>query len=139
MRWHRHLYNSTAKERGERSVQLQDYLHRYFSEGSIGKSSHTCCPRKQAEQGHTQRERRARTDQRGWEQVHYILGQESEQRNQPTHPRARLQFVPDFSFSVPTGNGRTAMEDTFILQVGQKERSFSNHSPAMSEHVHGRC
>lgn len=62
--------------------------------------------------------------------MHDILGQESEQRNQPTHPRDRLEIMPDFSFLVPTGNGRTAMEDTFILQTGQKERKlltlFSN-------------
>lgn len=125
MRWHIHLYNSIEKEREERSVQLKDYLYRCFSEYLIGKSSHIFCWRNCAERGHAQRGHRARTDQRGWAQVCDILGQESEQRNQPTRPRARLEFMPDFVFLVPTGNGRTAMEDTHspFRQDRRKEAS----------------
>lgn len=79
-----------------------------------------------------------RTNQRGWEWVHSILGQESEQRNQPTHPRARLEFMPGFSSLLPSANGRTAMEDTYST-LRQHWRSFSHYSlNGYFRHVYGR-
>lgn len=66
--------------------------------------------------------------------VHNILGQESEQRNQPSCPRARLEFMPGFSFLVPSANGRTAMEDTYssLRQQWSKEASHIIFSMAIS-------
>lgn len=115
--WHIYLYNSIEKEK-ERPVQLKDYFYRCFSECPIGKSSHAFCWRSWAERG--------QTDQRGWERVHDILGQESEQRNQPTHPRARFEFMPDFSFLVPSTNGSIAMEDTYS-SLRQHWRKKASH------------
>lgn len=71
--------------------------------------------------------------------MHDILGQESEQRNQPTHPRARLEFMPDFSLLVPTGNGRTAMEDTFSpFRWDRRKEAFHIILQQLSEHFHAR-
>lgn len=131
--WHIHLYNSTEKEK-ERLVQLKDYFYRCFSEYPISKSSHAFCWRSWPERGH-----RARTDQRRWERVHSILGQESEQRNQPTRPRARRVHA---WFFFP--GAKCKWEDCyggyiFIPQTALKERSFSHYSlNGYFRHVHVR-
>lgn len=106
MERHIHLYNSTEKEK-ERPAHLKDYFYRCFSEYPIGKSAREAEQKRDMGQGQT------RGAGKG---VHDILGQESEQRNQPSRPRARLEFMPGFSFLVPSADGRTAMEDSSLRQ-----------------------